>query len=56
MPNENEQSGSSSGQNDSIQPQTNDWPKPNTASDLITRGLNSEPISKPKIPDNIKGS
>ena len=53
MADENQQTNSPA--SEPIQPQTVDWPKPNTAGDLITRGLNSEPISKPQIPDNIKG-
>ena len=42
--------------NEPIKPSATDWPKPDTAGDLITRGLDSEPISKPQRPDNIKGS
>ncbi len=37
-----------------IQPQTNDWPKPDIASDnIITRGLDSEPLRRPIPIDNL---
>jgi hypothetical protein len=57
MADDNQQTNSPAPQtNEPIQPPTIDWPKPDTAGDLITRGLNPGPISRPQIPDNVKGS
>lgn len=57
MPENDNQNSSQSNEESNPQDQPINWPKPNTSSDnIVTRGLNSEPVQKPIIPDNVKGS